>query len=276
MKTIPDYSPPRGASYDTIVVPTEDSVRLTKNFSAQTHVNQLQDNMDSKMEKRRRGVFGPPAGKKLVFMVDDLNMPQKEYYGAQPPIEILRMWNDHEGWYNRKELAYNQVIDLLFICAMGPPGGGRTFVTQRYLRHFNTIVATDLGEASVKGIFNTMLEFFLQPFEQEIKDLKPSLIASSYTIYEQIQIDLLPTPTKPHYMFNLRDIWKVFQGICSLNNKKVETAIVVVRCWVHEHQRVFGDRLINDDDRTWMSSAISKELEESFKMPEDKIYAYER
>ena len=66
--------------------------------------------MDSKMEKRRRGVFGPPAGKKLVFMVDDLNMPQKEYYGAQPPIEILRMWNDHEGWYNRKELAFNQVI----------------------------------------------------------------------------------------------------------------------------------------------------------------------
>ena len=48
------------------------------NFSAQTHVNQLQDNLDSRMEKRRRGVFGPPAGKQIAIFIDDLNMPQKE------------------------------------------------------------------------------------------------------------------------------------------------------------------------------------------------------
>ncbi|CAD7963334.1 unnamed protein product [Amoebophrya sp. A120] len=239
---------------------------LTTNlaFSAQTQVNQVQDFIDSKLEKRRRGVYGPPAGKKMVLFTDDLNMPQKEFYGAQPPIELLRQWFDHEGWYNRKELAYFQIIDMLVAGSMGTPGGGRTFITERLKRHFNVLGYSDFTGAAITTMFTTIANKFFDPFPEDVKALVPKLVEAQKEVFNKVLLDLLPTPARAHYLFNLRDIWKVFMGVCALLPKKVEGPIVLLRCWCHEVSRVFGDRLIDAGDRTWLQNLLEEKIKTNF------------
>jgi dynein heavy chain len=55
------------------------------------------------------------------------------------------------------ELGFKKIIDCVLVSAMGVPGGGKEFVTPRFLGHFNTVATTDLDDESMSTIFNTIL-----------------------------------------------------------------------------------------------------------------------
>ncbi|KAJ3159379.1 Dynein heavy chain 1, axonemal [Geranomyces michiganensis] len=234
---------------------------LIFNFSARTGANQTQDLIDSKMEKRRKGVFGPPVGKKFVIFVDDLNMPALDICGAQPAVELLRQWMDCGGWYDRKNVGkFMEIVDVTFVCAMGPPGGGRNPVTPRFTRHFNLFSFVEMDNPSLQRIFSTILGSFLSRFSADIQKQTDPIVEASINIYNTIRTELLPTPAKSHYTFNLRDLAKVVLGVLSADQKSVSTSLDIVRLWVHECLRVFQDRLVDTADKNWFLGLVKTSM----------------
>ncbi|KAI9093996.1 dynein heavy chain, N-terminal region 2-domain-containing protein, partial [Phlyctochytrium arcticum] len=246
------------------------------NFSAQTSANQTQDIILSKLDKRRRGVFGPTHGQKCVIFVDDLNMPAREKYGAQPPIELLRQWMDHGFWYDLKDTSMMQLVDIQFVTAMGPPGGGRNPVTSRFLRHFNTVGITTFEETTMKQIFATIVEWHLvsNGFQASVINLKDRLISATLDVYNSAIANLLPTPTKSHYVFNLRDFSRVVQGLLLATPDRFQDVNKMIRLWCHEAYRVFYDRLVDDGDRSWFFNTVKDLTSRHFGVRFEEVFQH--
>jgi len=241
------------------------------NFSAQTSSVATQEMIELRLEKKRKGVYGAPAGKKLVAFVDDVNMPQREIYGAQPPVELLRQIIDtvHHfrpsgGMYERKKFFWQEIVDTTFVSACGPPGGGRNPVTPRFFRHFTCLSVVAPSQAVLGVIFTAILSGFLEEFAPEVKALVRPTVTSSLEVYARISEEMLPTPSKSHYTFNLRDLSKVFQGIVAVKPNVVVEARTFMMLWIHECQRVFQDRLICVEDKTWFNQLIHELLKRCF------------
>ena len=236
------------------------------NFSAQTRSDVVQMTIESKLEKKRKNLLGAPSGRKTVVFVDDVNMPLVETYGAQPPVELLRQFLDFKGFWDRDKLFWKDIVDVLMFAGAAPPGGGRSPVTGRFTRHFNVVCMPPASDSALTVIFSSILSGFLGKFEPEIQKMVAGTVAATIEVYSKISQELLPTPAKFHYTFNLRDISKVFQGILMVRPRKVSTSDVFGRLWVHECMRIFYDRLINQEDQAWFQKLMVELLSRHMRM----------
>lgn len=75
------------------------------------------------------------------------------------------------------------------------------------------------------------------------------IVSATMSVYKEAMLTFLPTPTKSHYTFSLRDFSRVIRGVMLVPAARLKEAEKLIRLWIHESYRVFNDRLIDSDDR---------------------------
>lgn len=99
---------------------------------------------------------------------------------------------------------------------------------------------------------------FLADFNSTVRPTAQPIVDAAISVYTRIADELLPTPAKSHYVFNLRDLSKCVQGILQADTSSYVLPVQVQRLFYHEAMRVFHDRLINDEDKTYFKDLMKQ------------------
>ncbi|POI32185.1 hypothetical protein CIB84_004063, partial [Bambusicola thoracicus] len=257
MKLVPEYiHNPQKKFLDILVI----------NFSSRTTSMDIQRNLETNVEKRSKDAYGPPMGKRLIVFMDDLNMPRVDEYGTQQPIALLKLLLEKGFLYDRsKEMNCKMFRDLGFVAAMGKAGGGRNEVDPRFISLFSVFNIPFPSEQSLNLIYASILKGHTAVFNESISAISETITVCTLELYKRIVSDLPPTPSKFHYIFNLRDLSRVYNGLILTTPERFQTVTQMVRVWRNECLRVFHDRLINEADKALVQGHIRNLIEENFK-----------
>uniref|UniRef100_A0A8C4MMP7 Dynein axonemal heavy chain 9 n=1 Tax=Equus asinus asinus TaxID=83772 RepID=A0A8C4MMP7_EQUAS len=224
---------------------------LVKNvpFNYYTTSAMLQAVLEKPLEKKAGRNYGPPGNKKLVYFIDDMNMPEVDAYGTVQPHTIIRQHLDYGHWYDRNKLSLKEVMNVQYVSCMNPTAGSFT-INPRLQRHFSVFVLSFPGADALSSIYSTILTQHLKlgNFPALLQKSIPQLINLALTFHQKVATTFLPTAIKFHYTFNLRDFANIFQGLLFSSVECVKSSQDLVKLYLHESNRVYRDKMVEEKD----------------------------
>ena len=245
----------------------ETHVISNSNFSSSTTPQIFQKNIEYMVDKRMGSIYGPPQGKTMTIFVDDLNLPEINVWGDQCTNEFFRSLIELGGFYNLERPGdFTTLQDIQYMAAMNHPGGGRNDIPNRLKRHFVTFNCTIPTDDAIDHIFKTIAKGHFNKkkgFNEEVIGLIQKLVPITRQLWKLTKEKLLPTPAKFHYVFNLRDLSRIWLGMVGTQSSIITAETSALHLWRHEVSRVIQDRFVSEQDKRWFDSQLLKIVREN-------------
>jgi dynein heavy chain len=241
----------------------EERVSHTINFNFFTDARALQVNMETPLEKKTGTNFGPPGKANLVYFLDDLNLPEVDKYDTQSAIALVRQHFDYGHWYDRGKLQLRNILNCQYIACMNPTAGSFV-INQRLQRHFFTMAVGFPGPTSLHTIYSTFLEGHLRTFSEEVQSMANNLLGAALQLHSSVSTTFRKSATNFHYEFNIRHLSNVFQGLLMAQPSEFKDSTKFAMLWLHESERVYGDRLVNAEDLSKYKALAAAQAKKRF------------
>lgn len=228
---------------------SEDYVVANIPFNFYTTSLMLQGIMEKPLEKKAGRNFGPPGSKRLIYFIDDMNMPQVDNYGTVQPHTLIRQHMDYSHWYDRNKLSLKEIHNCQYVASMNPTAGSFT-INPRLQRQFAVFAVSFPGLEALESIYKQIYEQHLSigKFNPAVQKTVESIVKTALTVHSKVASTFLPTAVKFHYIFNLRDLSNIFQGILFSTAEAFKTPVQMCRLYMHEATRVYSDKLTEEKD----------------------------
>ncbi|ESO06976.1 hypothetical protein HELRODRAFT_171011 [Helobdella robusta] len=252
----------------------EDYMVANVPFNFYTSSEILQKVLEKPLEKKAGKNYGPRGGKKLIYFIDDMNMPEVDKYFTVQPHTIIRQHLNYGHWYDRIKLSLKEIHGTQYVSCMNPTAGSFT-IDSRLLRHFAIFALSFPGGEALNTIYNSILSQHASQtnFSLGIQRLVPNLVTSSLFLHSKIASIFLPTAVKFHYIYNLRDISNIFQGLLFSTLETITQPYELVRLWVHETHRVYRDKLVDEADMQQFDKLVKETIKKHFEeLPSEQIF----
>uniref|UniRef100_A0A8B9NIU4 Dynein axonemal heavy chain 17 n=1 Tax=Accipiter nisus TaxID=211598 RepID=A0A8B9NIU4_9AVES len=244
-------------------------------FNFYTTSAMLQAVLEKPLEKKSGRNYGPPGTRRLIYFIDDMNMPEVDKYGTVAPHTLIRQHMDHGHWYDRNKLTLKDIHNCQYVACMNPTAGSFT-IDSRLQRHFCVFAVSFPGQEALRAVYSTILaqHLDLQRMPLAVQKLQPQLVAAALALHQKVSSTFLPTAIKFHYLFNLRDLSNIFQGLLFSTPECLKTPVDLVRLWLHEAERVYGDKLVDERDQKGFGKMLVDTCKKFFEeLGEDLVFA---
>ena len=132
-----------------------------------------------------------------------------------------------------------------------------SFLAHRFLRHVPVIYVDYPGETSLKQIYGTFNRAMLR-LVPSLRTYADPLTNAMVEFYLKSQ-ERFTQDMQPHYVYSPREMTRWVRGICeAIRPLEGLTVEGLVRLYVHEALRLFQDRLVAEEERTWTNENIDE------------------
>ncbi|XP_069829066.1 uncharacterized protein [Dendropsophus ebraccatus] len=225
----------------------------------------------------RHGTLHTPAGnKKLLCLLDDLNLAKVGKPSYQPACEFVRQLLDQKRIFDPTTLKWKTIEGIIYLATWNTAKADSSPEQRRLLRHFCSFYCSYPSQSEQLGIFSSILNAHFVPGVTEhkagskgavsaehLQEIILAITKVSIELQERLRTVFLRTSQRCHYIFTLRDLAKIFRNIClSLDGKATNEDLL--RLWRHECDWVYGHRMSSAVDYSRYAQELTIAVQKVF------------